>query len=102
MANTHFFKSTFILDLACLTVESGRTKNILDVLMKCSISHDFGFIADIHNSVKVQIGKGNIQFEIMELCYSDKRAGKRANYKPLRSVKTGGPQQPFSDPARPL
>ena len=39
-------------------------------------------LADIHSSVKVQIGKGNIQFEIMELCYSDKRAGKRASFHP--------------------
>jgi hypothetical protein len=58
MANTHFFKSTFILDLACLTVESGRTKNILGVLMKCPISHDFGFIAAIYNSVEVWVSYG--------------------------------------------
>jgi hypothetical protein len=36
-------------------VEFGGFKNIVDVLMKGAISHDFGLIAGIHTSAKVWV-----------------------------------------------
>jgi hypothetical protein len=41
--------------IACLNIESGRTENLLGVLMKCKNYCDDGFIAAIHNLAKVWV-----------------------------------------------
>jgi hypothetical protein len=59
-------------------VEFGGFKNIVDVLMKGAISHDFGLIAEVHNSAKVwityteyTISESNAGGEILHLRYKN-------------------------------